>query len=699
MWFYLLRSKENRLQPSDEVKALVRVQASGQPVYLRLPVRSDSLLRDQGENDTILLSGRHRGQWRIHGLATLGEPAISGPVPVSMRSVYETKGHDHWWRPLRNVHEFDPPREPSDLVHGPLSLPQSGAVHVILAADATLKSDVSAQRMGAYFAKGVALNELDNAEKRVKFGLPRDENSLGDYICELNVQHIGGLPGAANGFMDLYHANIPDASASPTSHSDTNNNRSEPVRISKSYYSCRLTVIDWRKLLMEDERQAAQKVRTSGKGDESDYRCIYKLWPDFKVHALIDRSITTIKADAARRAFDAAGEGIVWAVLDSGIQADHPHFNVPASGHTLLGKEVMDLHRSFINIVDLKGNVPVDHGRLASPDIDPAIAPNDRDALIEKHRQSALSDHFGHGTHVSGILAGAAPLDDSKIHVFERKYTVDDSGTKAGQTYGTRSVKPARLTGVAPRCKLVSLKVLDHKGEGKVSAVIEALDYIREKLNDNPRMMKVHGVNMSLGYEFDAEMFACGQSPLCVEVNRLVQSGVVVVTAAGNTGYGTAQAQVGSTRVGLSNTINDPGNAEYAITVGSTHRDAPHTYGVSFFSSKGPTGDGRLKPDLVAPGERITSCAVGQKLSEVMDRAGIAPKDGPPACYVDDSGTSMAAPHVSGAVAAFLSIRQEFIGKPQDVKKILLDSAIELGRERYFEGHGLLDLMRAMQSV
>ena len=107
-------------------------------------------------------------------------------------------------------------------------------------------------------------------------------------------------------------------------------------------------------------------------------------------------------------------------------------------------------------------------------------------------------------------------------------------------------------------------------------------------------------------------------------------------------------------------TINDPGNAALAITVGATHRDMPHTYGVSFFSSKGPTGDGRLKPDLVAPGERITSAAAGKALVSAF------PGKQPPsplktAVYVEDSGTSMAAPHVSGAVANFLSIRREFI--------------------------------------
>jgi len=59
----------------------------------------------------------------------------------------------------------------------------------------------------------------------------------------------------------------------------------------------------------------------------------------------------------------------------------------------------------------------------------------------------------------------------------------------------------------------------------------------------------------------------------------------------------------------------------------------------------------------------------------------------------------MAAPHVSGAIAAFLSIRREFIGQPDRVKRLFLESATSLGRERYFQGSGLVDLMRAIQSV
>jgi subtilisin family serine protease len=240
----------------------------------------------------------------------------------------------------------------------------------------------------------------------------------------------------------------------------------------------------------------------------------------------------------------------------------------------------------------------------------------------------------------------------------------------------------------------VSLKVMDEQGNCRVSDVMRALVYVREQLNSAPKLLRVHGVNLSIGYEFDAQMFACGQSPLCVEVDRLVRSGVVVVVAAGNTGYGEVAARQRITQVGISNTINDPGNAALAITVGATHRDSPHTYGVSFFSSKGPTGDGRLKPDVVAPGERITSCASVGKCRQL----GITAPPGA-AAYVDDSGTSLAAPHVSGAIAAFLSIRNEFIQRPEDVKRIFLSSATSLGRERYFEGNGLVDLMRAIQSV
>jgi subtilisin family serine protease len=78
---------------------------------------------------------------------------------------------------------------------------------------------------------------------------------------------------------------------------------------------------------------------------------------------------------------------------------------------------------------------------------------------------------------------------------------------------------------------------------------------------------------------------------------------------------------------------------------------------------------------------------------------GNVPADDKLAAYVDRSGTSMAAPHVSGAIAAFLSVRNEFIEQPDRIKEVFLQSAISLRRTEAFQGHGLVDLMRALQLV
>jgi subtilisin family serine protease len=548
------------------------------------------------------------------------------------------------------------------------------------------ESQMPDQAVGDKFARTFVPPELYDPKKRSDWKLEDEPDGRGPYVIELNLQHIEGLPGAIAALKDL-HAKF--AEGSP-----------EPTLISKTYYRCRLNLTEWQALLREDEKQALAEAANE-KTDSMRFRAIYKLWPDFPVQSQVYRSLPTIKANAARRSFEAEGDGIVWAVIDSGIDATHGHF---AANNTLDAADVRNLHRSFVDVVEeLAPGVPLKPESLPDPDA-PDITRDERSIRIEAHRKRALVDEFGHGTHVAGIIAGSAPAKEgTAICTLER---VDRMNAKGGLERGNSSVgqfrDATRIHGVAPRCRIVSLRVLDDKGEGRSSDVIRALDFVREKLNDNPKLLRVHGVNLSVGYEFDAEMFACGQSPICAEVNRLVQSGVVVVAAAGNTGYGTVAASARAAKVGLSNTINDPGNAELAITVGATHRDAPYMYGVSYFSSKGPTGDGRLKPDLVAPGERITSCGAGARLKSAIASAGAAAipsKDTHFAYYMEDSGTSMAAPHVSGAIAAFLSIRREFIGQPLEVKRIFTSTASPLGRERYFEGHGLVDLIRAIQSV
>ncbi len=382
------------------------------------------------------------------------------------------------------------------------------------------------------------------------------------------------------------------------------------------------------------------------------YLAILRIWYNHPINPLIDKSVSTVKADAAQRAFLAEGKDIVWAVIDSGIDGKHGHFAT---------KKTLDV------------TLPVQHCDFTIPGDD-------------RGRDGALVDNFGHGSHVAGIIAGAyLSSSDPAKPVPKAKATRTKLGE--GEQVEPFEEELSQIAGMAPSCKLVSLKVLDDNGNGDVSNIIAAIDRI-QTINDFGRSIKIHGVNLSVGYEFDPLWFACGQSPVCVEVDRLVRSGVVVVAAAGNTGYGTLSANQRATGAGFMLTINDPGNAELAITVGSTHRDSPHTYGVSYFSSKGPTGDGRMKPDLVAPGERILSCCSSLKSSANATNV-----------YVEDSGTSMAAPHVCGVIAAFLSIRREYIGNPAKVKELFLSTATDLGRNSYFQGRGLVDLMRAIQSI
>ena len=390
---------------------------------------------------------------------------------------------------------------------------------------------------------------------------------------------------------------------------------------------------------------------------------IYQIWPDFVVETCVTRSLATVKANAAQQSFAAMGDGLTWAVMDTGVQADHPHFRK---------------HRNLEFAPHFSFLPPSGDVVASGLGDDPCIDPN------------------GHGTHVAGIIAGEWTPDDATPNLDAVFCVLDEKGDEvAGRT------KIFAISGMAPKCRIASFKVLNERGKGQTSAIIAAIAQVQE-LNGYGRRLVIHGVNISIGYPFEPKWFGCGQSPLCVEVDRLVKSGVVVVVAAGNTGYGTVNS--GSSSAGLSVTINDPGNSELAITVGSTHRDMPYTYGVSFFSSKGPTGDGRPKPDLLAPGEKIISCASSGGATYDPEATGATllrreAAKGEKCDYLETSGTSMAAPHVSGVIAAFLSIRREFIGQPERVKQIFVSTASDLRRDRYFQGAGLIDLMRAIQSV
>jgi hypothetical protein len=238
----------------------------------------------------------------------------------------------------------------------------------------------------------------------------------------------------------------------------------------------------------------------------------------------------------------------------------------------------------------------------------------------------------------------------------------------------------AAPAGLCPDLQLYDLRVLDENGEGDEFNVMAALQFVRY-LNAHQQATVIHGVNLSLSIRHDIANFACGRTPVCEECERLLGAGIIVVAAAGNDGYLQYLTPRGPQDSYRSISITDPGNAAGVITVGSTHRFQPHTYGVSYFSSRGPTGDGRAKPDLVAPGEKIEAPVGGEADLKRMD------------------GTSMAAPHASGAAALLIARHRELAGQPARVKQILCATATDLGRERYFQGAGMLDVLRALQSV
>jgi subtilisin family serine protease len=254
-----------------------------------------------------------------------------------------------------------------------------------------------------------------------------------------------------------------------------------------------------------------------------------------------------------------------------------------------------------------------------------------------------------HGTHVAGIIGA------------------DAKGT-------------GYASGMCPDIQLYDFRVLSKTLEDTEFAIIAALQFIRY-INEQHTYITIHGANLSLSIPHSVRNYACGHTPVCNECERLVDSGVAVVAAAGNHGYQRFETKDGIYEGYAAFSITDPGNADGVITVGSTHPNAPHTYGVSFFSSRGPTGDGRLKPDLVAPGERIQAPFPGNNE------------------WGSESGTSMAAPHVSGAAAMLMARYPELIGQPRRIKQILCASATDLGRERSFQGHGMLDVLRAFQSI
>ena len=301
----------------------------------------------------------------------------------------------------------------------------------------------------------------------------------------------------------------------------------------------------------------------------------------------VRRLVGVADENGVRKAGIPTGKGIVVAIIDTGINL-HTDF--------MKGKENRIIR--FVDIINKK---------------------------------NLIYDDCGHGTHVSGIVAGNGLASKGKYE------------------------------GIAPEVGIISIKALNKLGNGKISDVLEAFEWIisnRVKYN-----IKI--VNISMG---------AGNGPninedckLVLGIEKLWDCGVVVCVAAGNNGP-------------AKTTITMPGISRKIITVGCLDDDMEvimNDSKVVNYSGRGPTNAAIMKPEVVAPGGNVTSCGGGYRK------------------YVIKSGTSMATPVVSGLIALLLEKYPDLSNK--QVKKILNLSAKDTGEDKCKQGWGKIDIESMMK--
>lgn len=244
--------------------------------------------------------------------------------------------------------------------------------------------------------------------------------------------------------------------------------------------------------------------------------------------------------------------------------------------------------------------------------------------------KQAMYDDSGHGTHVSGILLG--------------------NGRMSKGIY----------CGMAPKAELYSVKVLDKDGNGMVENVVKGIRHVLSVYEKE----SIRIVNISVGTEPGLGKQA--EQLLLWEVEALWDAGLIVVVSAGN--YGPAQGSIAV-----------PGASRKVITVGAVDvRPVVLTGGGKNwdYSGRGPTGNCVVKPDLVAPGTGITSCAGGKRKG----------------WYLSRTGTSMAAPIVSGGIACLLSKYPDMTNV--EVKLKLRESCTNTQRDD--QGWGILNMEKLL---
>jgi serine protease AprX len=270
--------------------------------------------------------------------------------------------------------------------------------------------------------------------------------------------------------------------------------------------------------------------------------------------------------------------------------------------------------------------------------------------------RTAPYDDNGHGTHVAGIVAG-----------------------NGYDTYGARA-------GVAPAAHLVSLKVLNDQGTGYISNVIAALEWTVA----NKSAYNIRVVNLSVGAPV-TESYRT--DPLTLATKRAVDSGIVVVTAAGNLGRNNeGKSQYGG--------ITSPGNAPWVLTVGATNTKgtlARYDDSIADYSSRGPSAiDYVAKPDVAAPGTGIVSLSDPTSLFYQTKSAYLLAGSLNTAYkpYLSLTGTSMAAPMVAGTAALMIQANPKLT--PNLVKAIIEYTAQRYDYDSLTQGAGFLNTRGAV---
>jgi serine protease AprX len=266
-------------------------------------------------------------------------------------------------------------------------------------------------------------------------------------------------------------------------------------------------------------------------------------------------------------------------------------------------------------------------------------------------------DDNGHGSHVAGIVAGNGY--DSL------------GGQKAG---------------IAPKASLVSLKVLDANGSGTISSIIAAFNWVAV----NHKTYNIRVVNLSVGAAVTESYLT---DPLTLAAKRAVDAGVVVVTAAGNLGKRNGHIVYGG--------ITAPGNAPWVLTVGGSSHQGTVTRTddtMADYSSRGPTAqDFAAKPDVVAPGTGIVSLSVPGSMLYTLHPGNLLGGSlllgSKP--YLSLTGTSMAAPMVTGTVALMMQANPDLT--PNLAKAIIEYTAQRYNYSSLSQGAGFLNTEGAVK--